>query len=134
NDARPPEQRPDFFGGSTGGYIKVFGFKPGDQIAYGPANNIGIVAVVFQDLANFGRMARHETRVYAMHIPCKPLRPRVGSGGSKQSSYKTFYRFFNHEHHFTFLRRPCPGTGRVWASRVHWRCGARLGWGWWQRG
>jgi hypothetical protein len=72
DDARASKKRTDLFGCRIGGDVKVFGFESNDQVPYGTTHDVGLIALVLQNLAYLDRMARNDATIYAVFFFIDP--------------------------------------------------------------
>ena len=68
DDAGAAEQRADLLGRGVGGHVEVLGFQPDDQVAHGAADDIRVIAVLAQHLADLDGMARDVAAVDAVLV------------------------------------------------------------------
>ena len=73
DDACASEQRAYLFRRGIGGDIKVFWLETDDQIAYGTANNIGLITLMLKNLADLDGMTRNVATVDAMLVTADAL-------------------------------------------------------------
>ena len=66
DDEGAAEESLDLLGRGVGGHVEVLGFEAQQQVAHGAADDVGLVAGVFQRAHDLGRAAVHQVRVDAV--------------------------------------------------------------------
>lgn len=88
DDAGAAEQRADLLGRGVGGHVEVLGFQPDDQVAHGAADDIRVIAVLAQHLADLDGMARDVAAVDAVLVAGDAQRSAIS--GREQAADEFF--------------------------------------------
>src|SRR5690606_28460071 len=92
-DSCPAKQRANLFGRCVGGDVEVFGFESDDEVAHGPADDVGHVALLVQNFADLDGVSGHVATVDSMLVTRKALRAARCRCG-KEAADKVFYCLF----------------------------------------
>lgn len=94
DDAGAAKQRPDLLGRGIGGHVEILGLQAHDQVAHRAADDIGFVAMLAQDVADFDGVARDIAAIDAMAFRADAL--WAAQGRREQPADKFSYGFGNH--------------------------------------